>query len=80
LLADDAHATATTAIGCFDNNGEAVLVRELLDILKPLNRAIGTWDNWDIGGDSNLSGRDLVTKGIDRFGRRSDPLGEGRVS
>jgi hypothetical protein len=74
LLAHDTHATAATTVGGLDDDGEAILVGELLDLLKPLDGTLGAGDNRDVGGNSNRPSRDLVTKGIDRGRRRSDEL------
>jgi hypothetical protein len=74
LLAHDTHAAATATVGGLDDDGEAILVGELLDLLKGLDGAVCAGDNGDFGGDSNVSGRDLVTKGVDGFGGRADKL------
>jgi hypothetical protein len=74
LVAHDTHATTATTIGGLDDDGEAILVSELLDLFKPLDGALGAGNNRDLGGNGNRPGRDLVTKGINRLGRRTDEL------
>lgn len=77
LLADDSHTSATTTEGSLDDDGEAILVSEVLDLLVPLDGTIGTRDDGDVGGVGELSGRDLVTESIDHVGRGADELGPG---
>lgn len=74
LIADDSHATTATSICGLDDDGEAILVGELLDFFKLGYSAFGTRDDWHISLNGNSSGRDLVTKGIDDVGRWADKL------
>ena len=74
LLSDDAHATATSSKGGFDDDGEAIFVRELLDFLVLFNSSLCTGNDGDIGGDCQLSSRDFVPKSVDYLGRRTNEL------
>lgn len=74
LLADDTHTTTTSAIGSLDDDGEAVLVGEVLDGLEGVDSTLSTGDDGDTGGNGKLASRDLVTKSVDHFGRRADKL------
>jgi hypothetical protein len=77
LLADYSHTTTTTSKGSLDDNGETILVGELLYLLKPCDGARGTGHNRNVGGVGELSGRDLVTKRVNDFGRGADELVRG---
>lgn len=79
LLTDDSHTSATTTEGSLDDDGEAILVSEFLDLLVPLDSTFGTRDDGDVGSVGKLSGRDLVTESIDHVGRGADELGPGLV-
>jgi hypothetical protein len=79
LLTDDSHTSATTTEGSLDDDREAILVSEVLDLLVPLDSTIGTRDDGDVGSVGELSGRDLVTESIDHVGRGADELGPGLV-
>jgi hypothetical protein len=74
LLAHDTHAAATAAVGGLDDDGEAILVGELLDLLECLDGAVRAGDDGNFGSDGYVSGRNLVTKGVDRFRRGADEL------
>lgn len=74
LLADDSHTSATTTVSGLDDDGEAILVGEVLDLLKPLDSALGTRDDGHVGLQSQGSGRDLVTEGVDYSGGGTDEL------
>lgn len=74
LLADDTHTAATATVGGLDDDGEAVFVGELLDILELLDSALGTGDDWDAGLDGKGSGRDLISERVDDLGRWADEL------
>jgi hypothetical protein len=74
LLPDNSHTASTTSIGRLDDDGESVLIRELLDILELVNGPLCTWDNRDAGLDSYGSGRDFIAEGVDDFGRGADEL------
>lgn len=74
LVADDSHTTATTAIRGLNDDGESILVCELLDLLEPFYRALGTGHNGHISSGGELSGRNLVAKGIDDLRGGSDKL------
>lgn len=80
LIADDTHTTATTAIGSLDDDGEAVLVGEILDGLEGVDSTLGTRDDGDTGGNGDLAGRDLVTKGVDDIGGGADELSRKRLA
>ena len=74
LRADNTHTTATTAKGSLDDDGEAVLVSELLDLFELLDGALGTGHdgNTALGGEG--TGGDLVTEGVDCLRGRSNEL------
>ncbi len=74
LFADDSHATATTAISSFDDDGESVLVRKLLNLFEPLDGALRTRDNGDIGSNGKLASGNLVAKSIDHLRRGANEL------
>lgn len=74
LVADHTHATATASVGGLDDDGEAILVGEALDLLKLLHCALCSGDDGHVCLDGDLSGRDLVSEGVDDLGRRSDEL------
>jgi hypothetical protein len=77
LLADYSHTTTTTSEGSLDDNGETILVGELLHLLEPCDSARGTRHNRNVGGVGELSGRDLVTERVNDFGRGADELVRG---
>lgn len=74
LVADHTHATTTTTVGGLDDDWEAILVGEALDLLELLHCALCSGDDRHVCLDGDLSGRDLVSQGIDNLGRRSDEL------
>lgn len=74
LLADDTHTAATATVGGLDDDGEAVFVSELLDVLELLDGALGTGDDRDAGLDGKGPGRDLVSERVDDLGRWADEL------
>jgi hypothetical protein len=74
LLADDAHSAATATEGGLDDDGEAVFVGELLDVLELLDGTLGTWNDRDAGLDGKGPGRDLVSEGVDDLGGWADEL------
>ena len=74
LLANNTHTTSTTTVCCLDNDWEAVLVGESLDILKLVNGTLGTWNNWNASCNGKCSRRDLVSKSIDKLWRWTDKL------
>ena len=74
LLANDTHAAATATVGGLDDDGEAVFVGELLDVLELLDGALGTGDDRDAGLDGEGPGRDLVSEGVDDLGGWADEL------
>jgi hypothetical protein len=77
LVADYSHTTATTTESGLDDNGESILVSELLDFLVPLNSTLSTGHNRDVGGIGELSGRDLVTERVNDLGGGADELVRG---
>ncbi len=77
-LADDTHTTATTAVGGLDDDGESILVGEGLDLLEAFDGTLGTRDDRDVSSDSELSGRDLVAKGVNDIRRGADKLKEAK--
>lgn len=79
-IADDTHATAATTVGRLDDDGEAILVCELLDLLECANSTLGTGDDRDVGGNSDLSSRNLVAEGINDVRGRSNELEVEQVS
>jgi hypothetical protein len=80
LLSHNSHTSSATAECRLDDDWEAKLVCEFLDILKFLNWAFCTWDDWDFGLDRKGSGRDFVSKGIDDFWGRADELFYNSIS
>ena len=72
LLAHHAHAAPAAAKGGLDDDGEAVLVGELLDLLVPLDGALGAGHHGHVALDGQLAGRDLVAEGVDGVGRGAD--------
>lgn len=74
LLPDNSHTTATTTEGSLDDDGESVLVGEALDFFELLDRAVGTGNDGDLALDGELTGRDLVTKGVNGVGGRTNEL------
>lgn len=73
-LTNNTHATTTATVGGLDDDGEAILVGEALDLFVRANSIWGTGDNRNIGSNGKFSGRDLVTEGVDDIGRRADKL------
>lgn len=73
-LTDDAHAAATTTISGLDDDGEAVLVGELLDLLERLDGAVGAGNDRNASSNGNLPGGDLVSESLDRLGGGADEL------
>jgi hypothetical protein len=73
LLANDSHTTASTTKGCFDDDGEAELIRERLHILELLDGSGSTRDSGHLGLLSKLTSRDLVTECVDGLGTWSYP-------
>lgn len=74
LLPDNSHTTATTTEGSLDDDGESVLIGEALDFFELLDRAVGTGNDGDLALDGELTGRDLVTKGVNGVGGRTNEL------
>jgi hypothetical protein len=76
LLSHNSHTSSTTTKGCLDDDWEAVLVCELLDILELLDWSLCTRDNWDLRLDGKCPGRDFVSKRVDDFWGGADELFE----
>jgi hypothetical protein len=74
LFAYYAHSTATTTERGLDDDGEAKFIGKGLDVLELLDGARGSWDDWNIAFDGQLSRRDLVTERINGVRRRSYKL------
>lgn len=74
FIANNSHTTATTTVGSLDDDGEAKLVGEALNILVLFNRAWGTRDDRDTSCNSKLASRDLVAKSINDLGCGTDKL------
>lgn len=74
LVANHTHTATATTVGSLDDDGEAIFVGELLDLLKGADSTLGAGDDWNIGGNGELSGGDLVAKGIDDIGGRANEL------
>jgi hypothetical protein len=74
LFSYNSHTASTTAIGSLDDNGEPVLVSELLDILELVHCSLSSRDDWYACLDGYGSGGNLVAKGIDNFWRGTDEL------
>ncbi|KMU86024.1 hypothetical protein CIHG_03555 [Coccidioides immitis H538.4] len=72
LVADDTHAAATAAEGGLDDDGEAVLVGEGLDLLEAGDGALGPGDDGDAALDGEATGGDLVAQGVDGVRRGAD--------
>lgn len=79
LLADYSHTSTTTTEGSLDDDGETILVSELLDLLESRDSTLGTRDDGDVGSKGELSGGDLVTEGVNDIGRGADELWVGLV-
>lgn len=73
-LADDTHTTSTTTVSGLDNDGEAILVSKGLNLLIGADSTLGTRDDGHTSGDGELSGGDLVAKGVNDIGRGADEL------
>ena len=71
-VADDAHALAAAAHGGLDDDGQAVLVDEGLDLLSGLEGTVGSGDDGDAGLDGGLTGAGLVGEGVEVLNSRSD--------
>lgn len=74
LLTDDSHTTTATTISSLDDDGEAVLVGEFLDLLISLDSTWGTRDDRDVGLVGEVSGRNLVAERINDIGGGTDEL------
>lgn len=74
LLPDNSHTTSTTTKSGLDDDWEAVLVSEALDLFKLLDRARSTGHNRYLAFHGQLTGRNLVTEGVDGLGGWSDKL------
>lgn len=72
LVPNNTHTTATTTKGSLDDDWEAILIRKGLDLLEALNRARGTGNDGHSALDSQLAGRDLVTKSLNGVRGRTD--------
>ena len=77
LVTDYSHTTTTTTESGLDDNGESILVSELLDLLVSLNGTLSTRDDRDVGSVGELSGRDLVTERVNDIGGGADELVRG---
>ncbi|KAI6766709.1 hypothetical protein HG531_011931 [Fusarium graminearum] len=77
LFANYSHTTATTTESGLDDDGESILVSEVLDLLVPFNGALSTRNNRDVGSVGKLSGRDLVTERVNDLGGGADELVRG---
>lgn len=75
LVPHDTHTTPTASVGGLDDDGEAILISELLDLFESLDRSFGAGHDRDASLDGNGPGRDLVTEGIDDLGGGADELG-----
>lgn len=73
-IANNSHTTATTTVGSLDDDGEAILVSEGLDLLVLFNGALSAGDDGDTSSNGKLAGRDLVTKSINDIGSRANKL------
>lgn len=75
LLAHDTHATAAAAKGSLDDDGEAMLVGEGLDVFVLLDGVGGAGHDGHVALDGEPAGRDLVAKGVDGVWGGADELG-----
>lgn len=65
LIPDDTHSAATTAESGLDDDGEAIGVRERLDLLESRDGVRGSGDDRDLAVDREPASRDLVSQGGD---------------
>ena len=77
-VAHDAHALAAAALGSLDHDGKAILIDEILGILKVGDGTIGTGDDGNTGFDGQLTGLGLVTKDLEVLDLGSDE-GNARI-
>jgi len=80
LFPDDAHTAAAAAKGCLDDDGEAKLVGEALDVLVSLDRAGRAGDAGDVGLGGQLASGDLVSEAVNGIGAGADKLEDDLVS
>ena len=79
--AHNTHTAATATVSSLDDDGEAILVGELLDLLVALDGTLSTGDDRDAGSNGDPPGGDLVAEGVNDVGGRPDELvREKRVS
>ena len=64
-LTDYAHALAAATLGGLDHDGKAILIDEILGILKVGDGTVGTGDDGNAGIDGQLTGLGLVTKDLE---------------
>jgi hypothetical protein len=72
LVTDYSHTTTTTTESGLDDNGESILVSEILDLFVSLNGTLSTRNDRDVGSVGELSGRDLVTERVNDIGGGAD--------
>ena len=73
LLPDDTHTTSATTESSLDDDREAVLVGEALDLLEFLDGARSTGNHRNFTLHGKLTCRDLVTKAVDGLGGGANP-------
>ena len=73
-VTDNPHAAAATAEGGLDDDGEAVFIGEVLDVLKLVNGAVCAGDDGNLGGDGEFPGGYLVAERVDDVWSRTDEL------
>lgn len=76
-LTDDAHALATATLGGLDHDGKAILIDEILGLLKVGNGTVGTRNDGNAGVDGQLTGLGLVSKDLEVLDLGTD---EGNAS
>lgn len=75
-LTNDSHTTASSTESGLDDDWVSVFLDELLGGLELTDWTIGTWDDWDVVLDGEVTGRDLVSERVDDLWCWTDKLGD----